>query len=145
MARKPEERVREAIDNALTAAGWAVQDANAVNLHAGRGIAIREFPLKSGHGAADYLLYVDRKAVGVVEAKKAGSTLTGVEPQTDKYSTGMPDHLPRACDPSGRRSPDCRRVGPGDSGPRLRPAAGGRRDPRRIEDGAGGGGEGGRI
>ncbi|MEA2603261.1 MAG: type restriction enzyme subunit [Acidobacteriota bacterium] len=99
MARKPEERAREAIDAALTAAGWAVQDANAVNLHAGRGVAIREFPLKAGHGAADYLLYVDRKAAGVVEAKKAGATLTGVEPQTGKYSTGMPDHLPRASDP----------------------------------------------
>lgn len=99
MPRTPEERAREAIDAALRAAGWDVQDANAVNLHAGRGIAIREFRLKTGHGSADYLLYVDRKAAGVVEAKKIGDTLTGVEPQTGKYSTGMPAHLPRASDP----------------------------------------------
>ncbi|MBW8875330.1 MAG: type I restriction endonuclease subunit R [Acidobacteria bacterium] len=99
MAKLPEAAAREAIDAALIAAGWAVQDASAVNLHAGRGVAIRELPLKSGHGSADYLLYVDRRAAGVVEAKKAGATLTGVEPQTGKYSTGMPDHLPRASDP----------------------------------------------
>jgi type I restriction enzyme R subunit len=99
LPRTPEDRAREAIDAALRAAGWDVQDANAVNLHAGRGVAIREFRLKTGHGSADYLLYVDRKAAGVVEAKKIGDTLTGVEPQTGKYSTGMPAHLPRACDP----------------------------------------------
>ena len=52
------------------------------------------FPLKSGHGTADYLLYVGQKAAGVVEAKPEGTTLTGVEPQSDKYSTGLPDNLP---------------------------------------------------
>ena len=51
-------------------------------------------PLKPGHGTADYLLYVDQKAVGVVEAKPEGSTLTGVEVQSEKYSTGLPDSLP---------------------------------------------------
>ena len=50
--------------------------------------------MKSGHGAADYLLYVDQKAAGVVEAKPEGSTLTGVEVQSEKYSTGLPDSLP---------------------------------------------------
>ena len=53
------------------------------------GWPFREFPLKTGHGFADYLLYVDAKAVGVVEAKKIGTTLTGVETQSDKY-----DHWP---------------------------------------------------
>lgn len=47
-----------------------------------------------GYGAADYLLYADRKALGVVEAKKAGETLTGVEVQTEKYSAGLPAALP---------------------------------------------------
>ena len=55
---------------------------------------MREFPLKPGHGKADYLLYVDKKAVGVVEAKPEGTTLTGVEVQSGKYSTGLPDTLP---------------------------------------------------
>ncbi len=95
MARTPEEEAREDIDAALEAAGWIVQDASRAQIHAGRGIAIREFPLKKGHGSADYLLYIDGKAAGVVEAKKAGSTLIGVETQTGKYSTGLPDHLPQ--------------------------------------------------
>ena len=55
---------------------------------------MREFSLKPGHGAADYLLYVNRKAAGVVEAKPEGSTLTGVEVQSEKYSAGLPDNLP---------------------------------------------------
>ncbi|MEJ7637447.1 MAG: hypothetical protein WKF75_05495, partial [Singulisphaera sp.] len=52
------------------------------------------FPLRQGHGFADYLLYVDGKAAGVVEAKKVGTPLTGVETQTAKYSEGLPDALP---------------------------------------------------
>ncbi len=90
----PEEEARKQIDKMLARSGWKVQDVSATNLHAGPGVAIREFPLKSGHGIADYLLYVDGKAVGVVEAKPEGSTLTGVEVQTGKYSTGLPDGLP---------------------------------------------------
>ena len=50
---KPEDRAREDIDRQLTAAGWVVQDPNAVDLHAARGIAVREFPLAAGHGKGD--------------------------------------------------------------------------------------------
>jgi type I restriction enzyme R subunit len=49
--------------------------------------------MKPGFGFADYLLYLDRKAVGAVEAK-AGGTLTGVEAQSAKYAAGLPDNLP---------------------------------------------------
>ncbi len=35
-----------------------------------------EFPMKSGYGEADYLLYVDAVPAGVVEAKQEGETLT---------------------------------------------------------------------
>src|SRR5881296_2689658 len=49
--------------------------------------------MKSGFGFADYLLYVDRKSVGAVEAKAEG-TLTGVEAQSAKYAAGLPDNLP---------------------------------------------------
>ena len=55
---------------------------------------LREFPLRPGHGAADYLLYVDGRAAGVVEAKPEGHTLTGVEAQSGKYGAGLPDNLP---------------------------------------------------
>ena len=90
----PEEQARVNIDRKLAQAGWAVQNHASINLYASLGVAVREFPLKTGHGTADYLLYVDQKAVGVVEAKAEGSTLTGVEPQSGKYSAGLPDSLP---------------------------------------------------
>jgi len=94
MPDSPEARARKNIDELLTAAGWVVQSREDVNLAAGRGVAIREFPMKPGFGEADYLLYVDERALGVVEAKKEGSTLTGFEGQTAKYSEGLPDSLP---------------------------------------------------
>ena len=90
----PEQQARVNIDSLLEQAGWAVQDVGSVNLYAGAGVAVREFSLKPGHGTADYLLYVNRKAAGVVEAKPVGSTLTGVEVQSEKYSAGLPDNLP---------------------------------------------------
>ena len=93
-ALNPEQRARENIDQLLAAAGWAVQSVSAANLHAARGVAIREFPLEPGHGFADYLLYVDAKACGVIEAKKAGATLTGVEAQSARYAQGLPASLP---------------------------------------------------
>jgi type I restriction enzyme, R subunit len=70
---KPEDQAREEIDRLLTAAGWAVQDVKAADIHAETGVAIREFPLNTGHGKADYLLYVNAKACGVVEAKAKGA------------------------------------------------------------------------
>ena len=90
----PEAEARKIIDAKLASAGWIVQDFRAINLTAGPGVAVREFPLKAGHGEADYLLYADAKAIGVVEAKPIGHTLTGVEPQSAKYSEGLPDNLP---------------------------------------------------
>ena len=94
MAETPEQRARVEIDRLLEAAGWAVQSVSDVNIHAARGVAIREFPLKEGHGFADYLFYVDGKAAGVIEAKKVGATLTGVEIQSGRYAQGLPDALP---------------------------------------------------
>ena len=90
----PEDKAREKIDVALDKAGWKVQDYKDADLSAGRGIALRNFPLAAGFGFADYLLYVDGKAAGVVEAKKEGSTLTGVEVQSARYSKGLPLELP---------------------------------------------------
>src|SRR5690242_2310804 len=90
----PEDKAREKIDQALQQAGWLIQDIREVNLHAGRGIALRNFPLVTGHGFADYLLYVDGKAAGVIEAKKEGFPLVGVEAQAVKYSEGLPSTLP---------------------------------------------------
>src|SRR5229473_6775533 len=93
MPETPEQKARREIDADLTAAGWLVQDRDDLDLTAGRGIAVREFPMKSGFGFADYLLYLDRKALGAVEAKATGS-LTGVEAQSAKYAAGLPNNLP---------------------------------------------------
>ncbi len=57
-------------------------------------MVLRNFPLTSGYGFADYLLYVDGKAAGVIEAKREGVTLTGVEIQAERYSKGLPQDLP---------------------------------------------------
>jgi type I restriction enzyme R subunit len=94
MPLTPEAQAREQIDRLLAAAGWAVQDVKQANIHAARGVALREFQLNPGFGFADYLLYVDGKAAGVVEAKKLGATLTGVEVQSGKYAQGLPASLP---------------------------------------------------
>ena len=80
----PEDKAREKIDQQLEAAGWRVQDLPTLNLLAARGVAIRE--MQSQGGPADYILFVDGKALGVVEAKKGGTTLSAVYEQSARYS-----------------------------------------------------------
>ena len=82
----PEQKARQKIDQQLDQCGWMVQDYREMNISAGLGVAVREFPLKTGD--ADYLLYADGKAIGVIEAKPEGHTLTGVETQSAKYTDG---------------------------------------------------------
>ena len=94
LRRRPplnEVQSRRVIDKQLAAAGWVIQDYSDINPRAGLGVAVREFRLASGF--ADYILYVDNKIVGVIEAKREGTTLTGVEHQTRKYAEGLrPEH-----------------------------------------------------
>jgi type I restriction enzyme R subunit len=81
------------IDQLLQAAGWQVHDLKQANIDATTGVAIREFPINAGHGFADYLLYVNGKACGVIKAKKEGVTLKGVEAQSERYAQGLPTTL----------------------------------------------------
>lgn len=74
-----EQRARVLSDRELTAAGWVVQDRKNLNLFAGQDVAVRETTMADGCGRADYLLYVDQQAVGVVQAKPQGTPLSGVE------------------------------------------------------------------
>ena len=66
-----------------------------MDIHAGRGVAVREFPLRwiegaeTKSGSADYLLYAEGRAIGVIEAKPAGHTLEGVLTQSEKYTEGL--------------------------------------------------------
>jgi type I restriction enzyme, R subunit len=89
-----EQEARKVIDEALVAAGWIVQDMAELNLDAALGVAVREYPLAARYGHADYLLYAGGKAAGIIEAKKAGVPLTGVEVQAEKYSKGVPKGVP---------------------------------------------------
>jgi type I restriction enzyme R subunit len=92
----PEQRARANIDASLTAAGWVLQDASAFNRNAAEGVAVREFALPGG--PCDYLLFVGGKAAGVIEAKKAGVTLSGVADQAGRYMGALPEHLARWSD-----------------------------------------------
>ncbi|WP_082121669.1 MULTISPECIES: DEAD/DEAH box helicase family protein [Frankia] len=86
-AREPrtEVQVRAEIDRMLQAAGWVVQNVSALNLFVGGGgVAVREG--RTASGPADYLLYVDQALVGVIEAKREGTTLTQVEGQSARYA-----------------------------------------------------------
>ncbi|BDW84325.1 DEAD/DEAH box helicase family protein [Roseicyclus marinus] len=89
----PEQIARTKIDALLSAAGWVLQDRDQFNKSAALGVAVREFSLPAG--PCDYLLFVDGKAAGVVEAKKTGVTLSGVAEQSEKYMAKLPDHLAR--------------------------------------------------
>lgn len=88
----PEIKARQDIDRQLEQCGWLVQDSKEMNISAGPGVAVREVRLKPG--PTDYLLYVDAKAIGIVEAKKEGHTLKGVEKQSMDYLNGLPDGFP---------------------------------------------------
>jgi type I site-specific restriction endonuclease len=98
LAPQPEQQARGNIDRLLMAAGWHVCDASSASIHAARGVAIREFPLKSDHGFADYLLYVDGKAAGVIKAKKEGVTLSAPSSACtpcSRAATSFPTFTPR--------------------------------------------------
>src|SRR5947208_15828131 len=86
----PEELARQKVDKLLNECSWILQNRSTINLSPGQGIAIREALLKD-RDEVDYLLFVDGKAIGTVEAKPEGFTLTGVEEQSGKYGKNLLD------------------------------------------------------
>ena len=82
----PEAKARLQIDQKLEQSGWVIQDVKELNLSAASGVAVREYPTDTG--PADYVLFVNRHAVGVIEAKKdtAGEVLTVAESQSARYA-----------------------------------------------------------
>ena len=88
----PEREARRDIDAQLAACGWVLQDHKSAAVAEALGVAVREVPV--GVGRADYVLFVDCQAVGVIEAKPVGTTLTGVEAQTLGYRQSYPGELP---------------------------------------------------
>ena len=91
--QNPEQIARDTIDAQLIAAGWLVQGKAAMNLAAGPGIAVREYSTEVG--PADYVLFIDKKPLGLIEAKRAeeGHHLSVVEEQSDDYAHAKLKHL----------------------------------------------------
>ena len=84
--RTPEQAARDNIDKMLSQAGWFVQDKKKIDFSAGLGIAVREH--RTDVGPADYVLFIDKKPGGVVEAKPGdwGQNITTVEEQSAVYA-----------------------------------------------------------
>ena len=91
--QNPEQIARDNIDKQLTACGWIIQNKSTLNLSAGVGIAVREY--LTDVGPADYVLFVDGKPCGIVEAKREeeGHRLTVHENQSEEYATAKLKHL----------------------------------------------------
>ena len=89
----PEAEARQTIDSMLEASGWQIQNYAERATDASLGVAVREYPLKYNQ-KADYLLFIVGVAVGVIEAKPAGTTLSGALQQAERYRANLPNDLP---------------------------------------------------
>jgi type I restriction enzyme, R subunit len=91
--QNPEQIARDNIDKHLVACGWAIQSIKQVNLNAGIGVAVKEY--LTDVGPADYVLFVDGKPCGVIEAKREeeGHKLNVHEDQTEGYASAKLKHL----------------------------------------------------
>ena len=93
MNQNPEQKARDIIDRQLLACGWLIQEKSKINLGAGKGIAIKEYLTDAG--PADYVLFVEKKPVGIIEAKREeeGIHLTVVEDQSTEYASSKLKYL----------------------------------------------------
>jgi type I restriction enzyme, R subunit len=91
--QNPEQYARDQIDALLRNAGWVIQSKTKIDLGVGLGVAIREYQIDVG--PADYVLFVDRRPVGVIEAKReeVGYQLTMAESQSGEYADSKLKHL----------------------------------------------------
>ena len=85
---------RQTIDKMLEATGWHVQNHAGHDTSVALGVAVREYPLRYAQ-RADYLLFISGTAVGVIEAKSEGTTLSGALQQAERYRASLPDNLRR--------------------------------------------------
>jgi len=90
----PEQLARDKIDKQLIACGWIIQDKNKINLNASTGVVVRYY-LTQGGKETDYVMFVDKKPVGVIEAKREeeGVRLTVHETQSEEYATSKLKYL----------------------------------------------------
>lgn len=91
--QNPEQIARDNIDKQLNACGWVIQSIKQVNLNAGVGVAIKEY--LTDVGPADYVLFVEGKPCGVIEAKREDEAhrLNVHEGQGEEYANAKLKHL----------------------------------------------------
>lgn len=91
--QNPEQIARDNIDKQLKACGWVIQGIKQINLNAGIGVAVKEY--LTDVGPADYVLFVDGKPCGVIEAKREeeGHRMTVHEGQGEDYANAKLKHL----------------------------------------------------
>ena len=84
--QNPEQIARDNIDRQLLACGWVIQNKKDLNLHASLGVAVREYSTEVG--PADYVLFVNQKPVGIIEAKREeeGGKMSVHESQVEEYA-----------------------------------------------------------
>jgi type I restriction enzyme R subunit len=90
----PEQIARDNIDKQLIACGWVIQDKDKINLNVGIGVVVRYYLTQEGK-ETDYVLFVDKKPVGIIEAKREeeGFRLTTVEEQSKEYADSKLKYL----------------------------------------------------
>ena len=93
MNQNPEQLARDIIDSELIRCGWIIQHKSKINLAAAAGVAVQEY--QTGIGPSDYVLFVDKKPVGIIEAKRAeeGVHLTMHEEQSESYAKAKLKYL----------------------------------------------------
>ncbi|MEA1984421.1 MAG: type I restriction endonuclease, partial [Euryarchaeota archaeon] len=91
--KNPEQKARDTIDRKLNASGWIVQEKSGIDWGASDGIAVKEY--LTDVGPADYVLFVDQRPVGIIEAKREeeGHHLSVVEEQSAGYATSKLKYL----------------------------------------------------
>lgn len=90
----PEQLARDIIDTALQRCGWVIQDKDKINLNASAGVVVRYYLTQDGK-ETDYVMFVDKKPVGVIEAKREEEAvrLTVHESQSEEYATSKLKYL----------------------------------------------------
>ena len=90
----PEQIARDSIDKQLLACGWIIQDKDKINLNAGAGIVVRYYLTQDGK-ETDYVIFLDKKPVGVIEAKREEEAvrLTVHETQSEEYAKSKLKYL----------------------------------------------------
>ena len=115
---KDEDQTRKEIDQKLISAGWVIQDKKRINLFESLGVAVRDkfagqqiwtakgcpegkstgmcfYQMDTSTGPADYMLFIDAKACGIIEAKREGEDLGHVAEQSARYSVSPSNCIER--------------------------------------------------